>query len=56
MTDVRKDVTGCSIHIHRNAAKRVVTKVFFHDLDADMGKFISDFWAEDKHFCKRTEV
>ena len=40
--------------IHRNSDKRAITKIFLHDLDENMGQFISDFWAEEKRFHKQT--
>ena len=54
MPEVRKDVVGCNIEIHQNAVERTIAKLFLHDVDANMGQVISDLWAKEKYFRKRT--
>ena len=54
MPVVRKDVTDRNSGIHRNAAKRSTTNLFLYGVDANMGQVISDFWAEEKQFRKKT--
>ena len=52
MPEVRKYVADHNIGIHQNAANRAITKLSLHDVDAKMVQVISDFWDEEKHFCK----
>ena len=48
--EASKDVANRNSGIHRNAAKRDITKRFLYDMDANVGQVISDFYAKDKHF------
>ena len=41
---VRKDVKDRNSGIHRNAADRYITKLFLHEVDANMGQVISESW------------
>ena len=33
-----------------NEAKRDINKILLHNMDANMGQVISDFWDKDKNF------
>ena len=52
MADVKERMCG----EHRDAAERVITKLYAHDVEADMDKKIDTFWNEHKDFCNRTGV
>ena len=52
MDDVRERMTG----EHRDAAERVITKLFAHDVDVDINEKIDTFWNEHKDFCNKSGV
>ena len=54
MPDIRTDVADQNRRINQNAAERAITNIYLHDVDANIGQVISELWAEEKHFRKKT--
>ena len=46
ISEVRKDVADRNSGIHWNASERATTKLLLHNVDANMGQVISNFWAK----------
>ena len=55
MPEVRTDVADRNKGIYKNAAERSITKIYLHDVDANMGQVISDLYTKYNHFRKKTE-
>lgn len=52
MADVKQRMTG----EHRDAAERVINKLYAHKVEANMAEIIDTFWNEHKDFCNKAGV
>ncbi|KAL7530156.1 hypothetical protein ACHAXR_005436, partial [Thalassiosira sp. AJA248-18] len=52
--DVRKDVATRMTGADRDAIERYITKLYAHDVEANVPKVIDDFWTEFKHWRSKT--
>ena len=52
MADVKVRMKG---H-HRDAAERLITKLYAHDVEGDIAAILDTFWNEHKAFCNKSGV
>lgn len=54
MPEVREDVAARMTGDHHEAIDRIITKLYSHDVMADIDEIIDTFWNQYKHFKNKT--